>query len=143
MIYLIKKFLQIHESKAIDELHANLKKTAEARGSKEKVEGAYWYSYWNSELGKVKTAYLSEVYNKTAAVFTTYPQAVEQIVQELGDIDDLVANQNFHDLNEILDVKGSIASKKSIKSIPSIIEAPFQTENTLLDPSKDTIEPEK
>jgi hypothetical protein len=65
-------------------------------------------------------------------------------VQKLGDIDDLVANQNFHDLNEILDVKGSIVSKKSIKSIPSsIIEAPFQTENTLLEPSKDTIEPEK
>jgi hypothetical protein len=64
-------------------------------------------------------------------------------VQKLGDIDDLVANQNFHNLNEILDVKGSIISKNSIKSIPSnIIETPFQTENTLLDPSKDTIKPE-
>lgn len=141
----MKKFLEIYESKAIDELHSNLKKTPEVKGSKEKeVEGSYWYSYWNSELGKVKLTYLQEVYNKVAAVFTTYPQAVEQIMDKLGDIDELVANQKFNDLNEILDVKGSIASKKSIKSRPSsMLEAPFQTENTLLiDPSKNTIEPE-
>ena len=74
IIYIVKKFLEIYESKAIDELHANLKKAHEVKGSKEKeVEGSYWYSYWNSELGKVKLSYLQEVYNKVAAIFTTYP----------------------------------------------------------------------
>jgi hypothetical protein len=33
----------------------------------------------------------------------------------VGDIDEHVGNNNFNDLNEILDIKGSNAKEKSVK----------------------------
>lgn len=72
-------------------------------------EWNYWHSYWNTELSKVNIFYLQEVYTKIAAIFTTYPETIDKILENVGDIDEQVANANFNDLNDILDVSGSSA----------------------------------
>lgn len=78
-------------------------------------ESSYWYSYWNTELSRVNIFFLQEVYTKIAAIFTTYPETIDKIIEDVGDIDEHVGNTNFNDMNEILDVKGSMAGKKPEK----------------------------
>lgn len=34
-----------------------------------------------------------------AAIFTTYPETIDKILQNIGDIDEQVCNNNFNDIN--------------------------------------------
>ena len=47
-----------------------------------------------------------------AAIFTTYPETIDKILQKVGNIDEHVSNNNFNDLQDILDIKGSNADRR-------------------------------
>lgn len=50
---------------------------------KKDVENNYWNQYWNEVLSKVNLNFLKEVYTKMAAIYTTYPEIVRQIIEEV------------------------------------------------------------
>jgi hypothetical protein len=143
IIYIIKKFLELFESKAIESLYSNLRKGEIKKPKSNEKEVSYWFSYWNTELARVNIYFLQEVYTKIAAIFTTYPETIEKILDHVGDIDEQVANNNFNDLEEILDVKGITSEKNSVKESepPSKLDIP--SDNTVPQPTKEEIEPQK
>lgn len=79
------KFLDIFESRVLEELYHSLEKElAEGKNKKEK-ENNYWGQYWNDTLKKINLKYLEEVFAKMAAIYTTYPEIVHNVIKEAGE----------------------------------------------------------
>lgn len=60
-----------------------MKKDLKGGKSRQEKENDYWHQYWNDILSKINLQYLQEVFNKMAAIYTTYPEIVTKIIQEV------------------------------------------------------------
>lgn len=97
IIYVTNRFLEVFQDKSLDTLYSSLQRTLDQSKNRKGQENNYWNTYWNETLKKINLKFLQSVFNKMAAIYTTYPEVVKDIAKE---VEDEISHKNieFFDL---------------------------------------------
>lgn len=79
IIYCTKKFIDFYEAGEVKVLHESIQKPTDTKIK----EVNYWNEYWNNEFKKVNLNFCELFYIKISAIYTTYPELINEIYERV------------------------------------------------------------